>query len=149
MKSDTMVTYQRLDRALTKLGFTRTGREGCIVYRAAHDAVIILPDGNSLDKVPYRHLLTASATIVYKGIADQQSFEHALLTKYGAEKEKQGSVNLLHAPGNPLQLVGRRKFNEGISRIHAETRRKILQNLKKVTARNGAVASDSEIVTNH
>ncbi len=71
------VTYQQLQHALERLGFTETFRSGNHVTftHAASGAIIVLPGSQAGEEARPIYLLTARRTVVENGLADEETFE--------------------------------------------------------------------------
>ncbi len=73
------VTYSRLEKVLTTLGFVRKETDGFTAYREAeHDALIVLPRMSAGSDVGEPHLVTVRNTVTGKGIASLGRFQMLL-----------------------------------------------------------------------
>ena len=80
-KSSTRITYGRLDRALTTLGFVRKKTDEFTAYReAAHDALIVLPNMSPTSTVGDPHLVTVLRTVEGKGVVSADQFRSLLIS---------------------------------------------------------------------
>jgi hypothetical protein len=80
MNRSKYLTYGQLSRALIALGFSQNSSPHHTVFRNQdHDAIIVLPKLSPMARVRANHLITASETVVRKGIADQETFRNVLL----------------------------------------------------------------------
>ena len=78
---DNAVTHGQLTAALFRLGFTAHTRDEATVFTdAAHDAVIVIPDGGSESVVPVHYTAAARETVYWKGIAGRREFDRMLFS---------------------------------------------------------------------
>lgn len=79
----TRVTYSRLSKVLTKLGFVRKETKDFTAYRETeHGALIVLPNMNADSTVGDPHLVTVRNTVMGKGVASLDQFQALLIGHY-------------------------------------------------------------------
>lgn len=82
-KEATQVTYRRLSKVLTKLGFVRKETKDFTAYRETeHGALIVLPNMSADSAVGDPHLVTVRNTVTGKGVASLDQFQTLLIGHY-------------------------------------------------------------------
>lgn len=82
-KNATQVTYSRLSKVLTKLGFVRKETKDFTAYRETeHGALIVLPNMGANSTVGDPHLVTVRNTVMGKGVASLDQFQALLIGHY-------------------------------------------------------------------